>query len=69
MLFKRGALDLVCRTETMLDRRSGADATKLCLHHRAQVAGCMVAEFDYLAWFTVEDDDLFARLIWLQRLP
>jgi hypothetical protein len=53
----------------MLDRRSGADATKLCLHHRAQVAGCMVAEFDYLAWFTVEDDDLFARLIWLQRLP
>ena len=41
----------------MLERGACAEVAQLGLHHRAQVAGRVVARFDDLAGLALEDDD------------
>lgn len=57
MLFEDRALDCIGRTKTMLERDAGAQVLHLRLHHRAQVAGRVVAKIQDLARVTVKDDD------------
>jgi hypothetical protein len=57
VLFERSAVDRVGRTKAMFKGRSGTNISQLGLHHRPQIAGCMVTEFDDFARLAFENDN------------
>jgi hypothetical protein len=50
-------LDLILRSEAMLELVAGAEIPQLHLHHRAEVSGGVVVEFEDFAQVTAEEDD------------
>jgi hypothetical protein len=54
MLFERGAIDRVNRSEAMFEGCSGAQAAQFCLDHCPQVAGRMMTELNYAARLALE---------------
>ncbi len=54
MLFQRCPFDGIGRAEAMFERGAGFDVSELRLHHRAQVAGRVVAKFHDFAQLAIE---------------
>src|SRR5687767_15715292 len=56
VLFERSAVNGISGTKSVFKRRSGTNISQLGLHHRTQIAGGMVPEFDDLAGLAFEND-------------